>query len=70
MIWVLVVGGSWLPTQSRVWKAAIGVTRTLRGRPGKLDQDGILRSIQVHQDADRSYIEDGIQLLELASDAH
>ena len=46
------------------------MTRTLRGRPGKLDQDGILRSIQVHQDADRSYIEDGIQLLELASDAH
>jgi hypothetical protein len=34
------------------------------------DQDGILRNIQVHQDADQSYIEDGIQLLELASDAH
>ena len=34
------------------------------------EQDGILRNIQVHQDADQSYIEDGIQLLELASDAH
>jgi hypothetical protein len=34
------------------------------------EQDGILRAIQVHQDADQSYIEDGIQLLELASDAH
>src|SRR5450759_3065668 len=34
------------------------------------EQDGILRNIQVQQDADQSYIEDGIQLLELASDAH
>jgi site-specific DNA recombinase len=34
------------------------------------EQDGILRNIQVHQDADQSYIEDGIQLLELASQAH
>jgi site-specific DNA recombinase len=34
------------------------------------EQDGILRNIQVHQDTDQSYIEDGIQLLELASDAH
>jgi len=34
------------------------------------EQHGILRAIQVHQDADQSYIEDGIQLLELASDAH
>ncbi len=34
------------------------------------EQGGILRNIQVHQDADQSYIEDGIQLLELASDAH
>ena len=34
------------------------------------EQDGILRNIQVHQTADQSYIEDGIQLLELAGDAH
>jgi len=33
------------------------------------EQDAILRNIQAHQDADQSYIEDGIQLLELASDA-
>ena len=34
------------------------------------EQDARLRNIQVHQDADQSYIEDGIQLLELASEAH
>src|SRR6202140_2896898 len=32
------------------------------------EQDGTLRNIQVTQDADQSYVEEGIQLLELASD--
>ena len=34
------------------------------------EQDGILHDIAIQQGADQNYIEDGIQLLELASEAH
>src|SRR5438094_498482 len=34
------------------------------------EQDGILRNIAIQQDADQNYVEDGIQLLELASEAY
>jgi site-specific DNA recombinase len=34
------------------------------------EQDGILRNIAIQEDADHNYVEDGIRLLELASEAH
>ena len=34
------------------------------------EQDGLLRHIAIQQGADQNYVEDGIQLLELASEAH
>lgn len=51
--------------RSRLWPG-----KSAKAADWRREQDGILHHLAIQQGADQNYIEDGIQLLELASEAH